>query len=177
MTGAPPDQKVVRIRPRPRLPSDRDAAEEEVVRAFSTVYGGGATVEERCARIEGGANLGATMREAEQRRPWPEPIDISVDALRFIADDEAEVRFVLLLPAGPVQRVPYLGHAVLDGGRWKVARSTYCDLVSSTGVRCPPAACIAIEDVTDGRAEDRATSRDSKRSRVGVKAVTWNHQS
>jgi hypothetical protein len=100
--------------------------------------GGEASDEERCASIEGGSNLGPTLREAEQRRPWPARIDISIDSVRFIAENEAEVHFVLLLPQGPMMRVPYTGHAILVDGAWKVARSTYCDLVSRIGVQCPP---------------------------------------
>jgi hypothetical protein len=137
-SAAPDDERLVRIRPRPTLPSDRDAAEDEIVRAFYTVYGGEASDEERCASIEGGSNLGPTLREAEQRRPWPARIDISIDSVRFIAENEAEVHFVLLLPQGPMMRVPYTGHAILVDGAWKVARSTYCDLVSRIGVQCPP---------------------------------------
>src|SRR5207302_7291870 len=117
-SAAPADQRLVRIRPRPTLPSDRDAAEDEIVRAFCTVYGGEASNEERCASIEGGSNLGPTLREAEQRRPWPARVDISIDSVRFIAEDEAEVQFVLLLPQGPMYRVPYMGHAVHIEGGW-----------------------------------------------------------
>ena len=74
------------------------------------------------------------MQEINERYPARD-LDASVDSIRFVSEDEAEVHFVLygsLLGEG----LGRSGHAVLVGRDWKVARDTWCDLMA--GVNCPP---------------------------------------
>jgi hypothetical protein len=126
----------LRIRPRQGRPDDRDAAELAIERAFETVFSDAPDVE-RCAAIERGANLGPTMEEARERNPARG--DVSVEYVRFLGEDEVEVHFAILFPGGmPVPRFADTGHAVLDGGTWKVSRDTWCRAVGRIGVRCPP---------------------------------------
>jgi hypothetical protein len=146
------DQRLVRIKPRPRRPDDRDAAEAAVEDAFETVFSADAAVELRCAAIEGGTNLAETMAEVSERFTAAAGLDVAVEQVRFLSDDEAEVSFVLLFPGGPgpgafapigpmgpgTARLAEVGHAVLVDGAWKVARETYCRLVQRVGVQCPP---------------------------------------
>ena len=136
VVAAPAGQKLIRLRPRPRLPADREGAEDAIVRAYYTLFD--APLAERCDAIEGGSNLGPILEQAGGRVPGGGQLDIVVDYVRFIAEDEAEVQFVLLLPGSVFARIPSSGHAVFVDGAWKVARATYCGLVSRIGVQCPP---------------------------------------
>jgi ClpX C4-type zinc finger len=147
LAEASPDQKLVRIKPRPGRPADRDAAEAAIEEAFETVFGPDVAIDARCAAVEGGANLASTMQETQDRFGGRLGVDVSVDHVRFLGDDEAEVSFVIILPGsvGPMPgmggyptRIPNLGYAVLVDGTWKVARETYCGQVQRIGVQCPP---------------------------------------
>jgi hypothetical protein len=93
------------------------------------------------AAVEDGARLGSTMeqaRQARQRFRGTTEMDIAVERIRFISEDRAEVSFLLVFPVEPLSRVPNNGTAILIDGHWKVARETYCRLVQSLGVECPP---------------------------------------
>jgi hypothetical protein len=138
---APPDQRQLRIRPRPPRPADLEAAEAAIEAAFETVYSGTTTDEERLAAIEASHDLVEVVREARDARRrfrGTTEMDISVEAVRFLGVDEAEVRFVLLFPSPVLPRIQAHGYARLIGGRWKVSRRTFCALVQSLGVLCPP---------------------------------------
>jgi hypothetical protein len=132
---APGDRRRLRIRPRLALPENRDAAEEAIERAFETAFVGDAPTSERCDAIEGGANLGPTIEQANARFPRRE-LDFSVEYIRFLEETEAEVHMVFIWPGDG--RYPETGHAMLAGGTWKVARTTWCGLVRRIGVQCPP---------------------------------------
>jgi hypothetical protein len=132
------DQKLLRIRPAPVRIQDRDAAEAAIEDAFEAVFSGERSIEERCRAIAQGDNLGPTMEEAGRRYAPSRTLDVSVDSVRFVSEDEAEVQFMLWLsPYGP-QGLNQTGHAVRMGGEWKVSRDTWCGLVSMIGVECPP---------------------------------------
>jgi hypothetical protein len=136
---APADTKSLRIR-RPALaPSDRGAAEEEIERVFETAIGSDTSDDERMSLIEGGSNLGPTLELIRQRLPRDQRADTYVEYVRLLSEDEAEVHFVLVYPGGvSAPRFPFTGHAVLSEGRWKVARETWCRLIGSIGIPCPP---------------------------------------
>lgn len=135
VASAAPGQKVLRIRPARVQVPDQEAAEEAIERAFETVFDSAAPVTDRCAAIDGGANLARAMRELAERYP---PADVAVDHVRFLSDDEAEVHFVVLAaPLGP-SGLARTGHARRVDGGWKVARETWCRLVGMVGVQCPP---------------------------------------
>src|ERR671910_179035 len=137
VASAAPDQKLLRIRPIIGQ-FDRAAAEVAVEEAFETVFGGGKADEEVCQAIEQGDNLGPTIEEARQRNPGTQILDMSVDRVRFLSEDEAEVQFTLWLSQFGSSGLPQTGHAVKVGEDWKVSRDTWCGLVSMRGVECPP---------------------------------------
>jgi hypothetical protein len=138
LAAAPPDQKVVRVRPPSAHVGDREAAEAAVEEAYEAVFSGQVPVEERCRAIEDGDNLAPTFELARQRRPGAGPLDVSVDSVRFLSEDEAEVQFTLWLAGFGSSGMPRSGHAVRVGDAWKVARDTWCGLVRIVGVECPP---------------------------------------
>ena len=138
LATAEPSQKVVRISPTPARVGDREAAEAAVEEAFETVFNGRVPIEDRCQAIENGDNLAATFEQARQRQPGVGPLDVSVDSVRFLSEDEAEVQFTLWLAGFGQSGMPRSGHAVRVGDGWKVARDTWCGLVRMVGVECPP---------------------------------------
>jgi hypothetical protein len=139
IAAARPDAKSLRIGRPARARSDRGAAEEEIERVFETAIGGDTSDDERMQLIEGGSNLGPTLELIRQRLPPDQRADSYVEYVRILSEDEAEVRFVLVYPGGPsARRFPFAGHAVLSGGQWKVARETWCRLIGSIGIPCPP---------------------------------------
>jgi ClpX C4-type zinc finger len=132
-------ERVIRIRPRSRLTIDRDDAEEEIERAFETVFAAPVSDQDRCNAIESGDDLLPTMAEVRVRFPARDQVDIAVNAIRFLDDTEAEVGYALILPgqAHPGMQMPQ-GYAVQHNGRWKVARETYAAAVARIGVQLPP---------------------------------------
>jgi ClpX C4-type zinc finger len=133
LAAATSGQKVVRIRPASAHVGDREAAEAAVEAAFETVFNGQVPIEARCRAIENGDNLAATFEQARQRHPGAGPLDVSVDYVRFLSEDEAEVRFTLWLAGFGHSGMPRSGHAVRVGVGWKVARDTWCGLVRMVG--------------------------------------------
>jgi ClpX C4-type zinc finger len=138
IAAASPDAKSLRIPRQPTVPSD-DAATEEIERVFETAIGGESTDDERMELIEGGSNLRPTLQLIRQRLPRDQRADTYVEYVRMLSEDEAEVHFVLVYPGGiTAPRFPFTGHAVLSDGRWKVARETWCRLIGTIGIPCPP---------------------------------------
>ena len=138
LAAVEPSQKVVRIRPTPAHVGDREAAAVAVEEAFETVFNGRVPIEDRCRAIENGDNLASTFEQARQRQPGQGPLDVSVDSVRFLSEDEAEVQFTLWLAGFGQSGMPRSGHAVRVGDGWKVARDTWCGLIRMVGVECPP---------------------------------------
>ncbi len=98
IANAPPDERMLRIRPTPARVADRDTAELAVERAFETLFNPELPIPERCAAIVGGANLTTAMQQVNDRYPARD-VEVAVDYVRFLSEDEAEVRFVLFLLA------------------------------------------------------------------------------
>jgi hypothetical protein len=63
---------------------------------------------------------------------------VFVDYIRFIDEDEAEVRFTLTLGGAGVPQLNETGFAVLTDDGWRMARATWCGLAGRIGVECPP---------------------------------------
>jgi len=108
--------------------------------AYEIVLASGLSDREPAAAIESGDNLVETMREVQSLFPIRPQIDVSVDYVRFLDEDEAEVGYGLLLP-GPRPlpgAFPSNGYAVNEGGTWKMARATYAELVGRAGIVVPP---------------------------------------
>jgi hypothetical protein len=119
-------------------PEDEDAARAEIAAAYlasATASEDGRSV----PSVELGADLGPTLLQALERNPFPPPAksSIDVDAVAFIDADHAAVWFTIT-----IEGIPRLsnqrGEAVVVDGAWKMARSTFCALMASAGVACPP---------------------------------------
>lgn len=134
---APPEGRLLRIRPvRVQVP-DRDAVELTIEEAFETLFDQDLPMEARCAAIERGGSLVATMNEVGERYP-ASSVDVVVNSIRLLSEDEAEVHFAVLLARFGPSGLQRAGHAVRTSDGWKVARDTWCDLIGLAGVTCPP---------------------------------------
>jgi hypothetical protein len=137
IAAGPAGSTRLRIRPA-RVPvADRDAAELAIEDAFEALFDADLPVTARCAAIERGGNLADTMTQVGQRYP-AQNVDITVDSIRFLGEDEAEVHFAVLLQRFGPSGLQQTGHAVRTDGGWKVARDTWCRLIAMAGVQCPP---------------------------------------
>jgi hypothetical protein len=93
--------------------------------------------------VEGGEHLGACLAEASKRAPaspgTANTSTFTVDRLRFLNDHEAMVSYTLTVTGGfNATLAGRPGRAVLVDGQWKVARQTFCELMATAGVTCPP---------------------------------------
>jgi hypothetical protein len=137
IAAAAPERRLLRIRPaRAQIP-DRDAAELAIEEAFETLFDQDLPVEARCAAIDQGSNLVETMNDVGRRYPTSS-VDITVDSIRLVSQDEAEVQFAVLLARFGPSGLQRAGHAVRTSDGWKVARDTWCSLIGLAGVTCPP---------------------------------------
>jgi hypothetical protein len=123
------------------------AEEASVVSAFEGAYAPDPAFGEigRLAEVEGGTGLLGTVELPEASRVPRSPLGagITVYSVDLLGGSRARGRPVARtaevgykLGSGP----PELGRAVLQAGRWVVARATYCADLASTGEHCPPVA-------------------------------------
>lgn len=137
VASARPGKKLLRIKPKPAMMADREAAEHAVERAFETAFSSEMPDAERCAAIEDGANLASTLQEVRDRYGPARDVDVSVEYVRFVSEDEAEVHFTLLLSRFGPSALARTGHAVRIGENWVVSRTTWCELIAQAGAECP----------------------------------------
>jgi hypothetical protein len=132
------DQRNIRFKPLLSAPADRVAAERDIEAAYERLFDGTAPPEQRASAIEDGENLAESILETGRRAPAQGGVDVFIDYIRFIAEDEAEVRFTLTLDGPGIPQLNETGFAVLTDTGWRVARATWCGLASRVGVHCPP---------------------------------------
>jgi hypothetical protein len=60
-----------------------------------------------------------------------------VEEVQFIDAEHAAVWFSICIGGHPMVQ-HHRGDAVFIGGKWKMARSTFCRIMSMGGVPCPP---------------------------------------
>ncbi len=124
-------------------PENPDAAHAEIADAFSSM---GTASEDGLSvpSVERGTGLGSTLRQARERaQPQPPGAEASIDVVDvvFLDAEHAAVWFDIAFEGTPeVQGVRNRrGDAVVVDGAWRVARSTFCELMRLAGVDCPPA--------------------------------------
>lgn len=122
------------VRPGPH-PNDPEAARNEIETAFT---GPLVTSEDgqSLPLVERGSNLGPTLAAAQARHPTMEA-NFTVDEVVFIDQEHAAVLFTITTHTG-LTLPGHRGDAVVEGGAWKMARSTFCRLIGMAGVPCPP---------------------------------------
>jgi hypothetical protein len=116
----------VRFRRRDVAVADRDAAHAAIERAFDAVFGPSSLpAAESSWAVEGGVELEPLLRAMEEARDHAPVIvnDVTVERVRFLDEDDAEVSLGFWLPGNP-SPMSMPAHAVLQDGTWKVSRST-----------------------------------------------------
>jgi hypothetical protein len=128
--------------PRPTLPpagkppANEDAAREAITDAFQRVYAPSSTVEAAGPYIDDPHDLQQPIDQTNLKFPDARATQsIATREIRFTSPTKAAVLYDYSTSAGFPNRI---GHAVLDGSRWKVTRATVCnDFEQLAGVRCP----------------------------------------
>jgi hypothetical protein len=129
-------------------PANVDVARADIAAAFHDAFDGSVPGPLKSAAIQGGAGTEALTRQGRARAAafgfTAEQFagsSISVLGTSFIDETHAIVRFTLTVPGHGAILTDRVGYAVIDGGRWKVALRTVCDLLSLGGLsgQCPPA--------------------------------------
>ncbi|MCM3920688.1 hypothetical protein ND748_03220 [Frankia sp. AiPs1] len=118
-------------------PAEVAAAAAEVKAAFTTAFTGGQDVETVLAAVDDGAALRSTLATVRELHPRPTAsARVLVGEPVFSDPTHASLPFEVVLSSAPSYGTQ-LGEAVLVDGRWKVARSSYCAVMSWAGVFCP----------------------------------------
>lgn len=119
-----------------QMPDDEEAARTEITRAFTAVF----VLSEdrrRVPNVEGGEQLGPCLKEAQERHAALRRKDraVSVANIEFVDERHASVSFTLSLEG--VSSALRTGDVLVIDSVWKVARSTFCELMDLVGVSCP----------------------------------------
>ena len=124
------------------LPDDADAARAAITAAFA---GSGTESEDgrSVPTVEGGETLGPTLTAAKERRRdiayGTAEVVFMVDEIGFIDADSTPPSGSRSAVKGASILLPNRrGDAIIVDGTWKMARSTFCELVGLAGVPCPP---------------------------------------
>jgi hypothetical protein len=119
-------------------PDDEDGARAEIASAYAAIAT--ATEDgESVPSVERGDDLGPALRRARDRRPplISPQYGVDVGPIVFVDHEHAAVWFTITVDGRP-SPVNRRGEAVLVDGSWKMARSTFCELMALAGVDCPP---------------------------------------
>jgi hypothetical protein len=120
-------------------PANPDSARAEIVTVF-TDYSALSEDGRSAIRVEKGANLGWAVGAAKANRAayLDREIIFTVDDVIFVDPEHAAVWFSISVNGGQVlDRHP--GDAVLIDGEWKMALSTFRQMMAMAGVALPPA--------------------------------------
>ena len=118
--------KRVRFRPQYAAPADQPEAIAAIERAFDAVVGPlRLPLGEAFWAVEGGAELADELRVMERASEVAPVVinDVSIERVRFVEADEAEVGLGLWMAGNPAPMVQP-AHAVRVDGTWKVSRDT-----------------------------------------------------
>jgi hypothetical protein len=144
-TTPQPSSAPVSAPPTPTLPSpgpqppDVASAKEEVMTAFTTVYGDGPN-DQKLVLLQGGADPAVVAAGNAAAAKYPQiSAGLTPVVLQVVFTDATDAAVLYEIDyQGQLTVGPKIGHAILDSGTWKVTRSTYCQDIdnSGTGTTC-----------------------------------------
>jgi hypothetical protein len=120
-----------------RTPADEEAARMEIALAFGRTLV--LSPDRRTVpSVQGGELLGPCLKEAQERHAGlrRHTGTVAIEGIEFIDEEHASVAFSLSLEG--LSSETRRGDALVVEGTWKVARGTFCDLMTLAGVECPP---------------------------------------
>ncbi len=117
-------------------PVDQEAARDAVIQAFTQAYTGSIPLAERRAVMQDSQALAPYLDQARAgHEQLVDTATVTVSDVVFLDRTHASLRYQLTIQGAPQPAAA--GLAVLDGGRWKVARQTVCEAIQRAGVTCP----------------------------------------
>lgn len=123
--------------PKDSLPPDTEAARQQVVTAFESVYNPAPRVEERLRLIDDPSGVQQAIVQA-MRGPNGRAVGaatVNVNDVRFTSATWATVIYHLVVD-GQIIGMGTTGEARVDGGEWKVTRATVCRDLAAVGGTC-----------------------------------------
>jgi hypothetical protein len=135
--GVDPPEEPPTLLPEPgEQPADPTEAEEQVRAAYTAIFDFSQPREGRAPLSERPAVwLAANQQLVEDFGPMVQDLHSHVDEVVFTSPTHAAVRFQLITESNVVPG-DQIGDAVLQDGRWLVAITTTCELVSLASVQC-----------------------------------------
>jgi hypothetical protein len=116
-------------------PEDPDRARAEIFEAFANINTIGGPGDADLPFVADGAGLAQYQQQAAMRHPGVEVVFMA-DHVQFLSATLAEVHYRIT----GTMNMSFSGAAVIDAGRWKVARETLTSLLAGAGVFIPPRA-------------------------------------
>jgi len=116
-------------------PEDPDRARAEILEAFANINSIAGPGDQDLPFVAGGEGLGPFQQQAAMRYPGVEVVFMA-DHVQFLSATLAEVHYRMT----GTMNMSFSGAAVIDSGRWKVARETLASLLAGAGVFIPPRA-------------------------------------
>jgi Clp amino terminal domain, pathogenicity island component len=129
------DARRVTLPPRVTGPVPTPDAADAIVAVFTRVFARPADEPGSDDDLEDGTALRPLLAQAGERHPTYRPSGLRVDRIRFVGDDDAELRYRLEFPN---QSMAFDGRAVRHDGRWQVSRDTMAGHLLQAGVTPPP---------------------------------------
>lgn len=124
----------------PEQPDDPQRAAAEIRSAFARAFTGDAPAEAVLSAVEDGLSLAGPLAEARRLQPAvTSTTRVDVDGVQFRDRSRAVVPYRLSWRGENTGLGPPLsltGLAVLQGGTWRVARESYCEVLRLAGARC-----------------------------------------
>jgi len=115
------------------------AAEKTIAANWTAFFNPKEPVAQRIALLEDGPKLAAAVM-AQAKSTEAAESSSKVVSVAVLSASTAKVTYDILLNGTPVLK-NQSGSAVLQGGTWKVADSSFCGLLALQGTKSLPAAC------------------------------------
>jgi hypothetical protein len=127
-TSAAPTSAGPAPSPSTTAPFDQAAATAQITANWEKFFTPGTSIDERVALLQNGPALRAAI-EQSATNPLQQQASAKVTRVTFASPTEATVNYDVSLN-GAVALPNAEGMAVLEGGMWKVAQTSFCSLVS-----------------------------------------------
>ena len=123
----------------PSAASGQTATQKTIAANWTAFFNPKEPVAKRITLLEDGQQLSAAVK-AQASSAEAAASSAKVDSVSVTSATQAKVTYDILLNGTPVLK-NQSGSAVLQGGTWKVADSSFCGLLALQGTKSLPAAC------------------------------------
>ena len=119
-------------------PADPAAAQAAAEAAYRTVFTAGANSKAVAPSLQGGGSPLSPAARTELQQGYGDilgKLTVRFNDFEFVSSTEAALSFDLLLNGQPITATT-TGLAVLEDGHWKVARATFCSIITRANISC-----------------------------------------